>query len=891
MSVTPVRTKLIIPPLRPNSLPRPRLIERLNHSLQPGTKLTLVSAPAGYGKTTALTQWAHASPAPIGWLSLDRSDNDFERFFRYLILAWEEVQPEIKHSRLDALLGSRSPNREAVLAAFINSAVEIERHTVLVLNDYHLIEEDSIHQALTFLIDHLPATLHLVLTSRGEPPLPLTRYRAHRELLEIRSEDLAFWLEETRMYFDEVIGLDLAENEIERLHADLEGWIAGLQLVALSLQKGLTAADQLVVRGRHRFIADYLSEEVLIPLSGDLQRFLLQTSILDRLCGPLCAAVTGLAGGQILLETLERENLFLTPLDDRREWFRYHPLFADFLQAVLHRRHPADIAELHRRAGRWHLEQELPEEAFNHALAGGDVALVNQVFERYTQVKLLGGEVRVVRRWLDSLPVEWQSGYPMIGVARAGTLLITGQFEASARCLDEVEQWLGPAESADSRVQQARLSAVHCFIACFQNDLERAETLADHALRGLPDADADLRTGVYGALGDTYRQNGRWKEAQDCYLRALDLDHTRTFRVQSAHVFGALADLELRQGRLRDAARYWRQALAAVNNRDNWGHLLPLPVIGWLYIRLGELQYEWNRLEEAWDYLSRGLERSEPAGDVRAMIAGYLLAGRCKLAAGETEAAEEYLERTRPLVEKAQFAQWTSRFERLQVELWLVQDRLRAAVNWADNLLSDASIDNRPENEVSQLAIARVLILKGDPGSTAQALSRLDHLLQAVETENKMGIQIEGLVLQALAQWRRNKQPQALAALEKALRLAEPEGYVRCFVDCGLPLARLLQEARSRSVRPGYVENLLAAFEIDLSTAATAGVTLPEPLTPREMQVLEQIAAGLTNHEIAEVLVISPQTVKKHASSIYGKLGVSRRTEAAARARELNLLD
>jgi LuxR family maltose regulon positive regulatory protein len=355
-------------------------------------------------------------------------------------------------------------------------------------------------------------------------------------------------------------------------------------------------------------------------------------------------------------------------------------------------------------------------------------------------------------------------------------------------------------------------------------------------------------------------------------------------------VFGALADLELQQGRLRDAAAYWRKALARIQDRASWGSF-PLPLIGWVYIRMGELLYEWNELTEAWDHLSRGLERAELGGDVRALIAGYLVAGRAKLTEGDLEAAAEYLERARPLVEEASFPDWTSRFERFQLELWLVQDRLRAAVNWADTRLQAEVVEERPEDEIAQQAMARVLIVKGDTPAIERALALLGRLLQAAEVEGRTGIQIEGLALQALAQWRWGEPASAITSLERALRLAEPEGYVRLFVDLGLPLARLLQEARSRNVMPDYVEKLLAACGADLAWPASAEQALPEPLSLREQEVLQLIAAGLTNREIAEQLVVSPETVKKHTGSIYGKLGVHSRTEAAARARDLDLLD
>ncbi len=883
-------TKIRTPPRPHYEVRRDRLIDALEGDIR-HYKFILLSAPAGYGKTTLLSQWANASRFPIVWLSLNQEDNDLERFLRYLFTGWEQVQPGIRDSPLGLLLEGMSPDSEAVFSAFINAADDAPDPIVFVLDDYHLIEDPSIHEALTFLLDHLPPTLHFVLAGRAEPPLPLASYRARSEMRELGPEELQFWPEETQDFLNEMMGLDLAQAEIVRLHGQLEGWIAGLQLVALSLQQRLTEADRLVVSGQHRFIADYLSEDVLAPLPDDLCRFLFQTSILDRLCGPLCDAVAEQEDGQAMLETLERENLFLLPLDDRREWFRYHGLFADFLREKLHQRHPDEVTDLHRRAARWYLDHDLPEQAFRHAVDGDDVELVNQVFDRYWPVKLLGGEIRVVKQWLDSLPEEWQSGYPMIGFARAGTLLVTGQFEVCTRYLDEVEQWLASAESANMRAQEARLTALRCFIACFQNDLARAETLADRALRGLPEEDYGLRPGVYGALGDTYRRNGRWQEAQECYLQALDFDHAPTFQVQSAHIFGALADLDLRQGRLRNAASYWREALAAIQKRENWGRLLPLPVTGWMYIRLGELLYEWNELAEAWDHLSRGLERVELSGDVRAMIAGYLIAGRLKLTEGDIEAAAEYLEQARPLVERGQFSHWTSRFERFQSELWLAQDRLRAAVDWADEMLRDAAIEERPESEVAQLAMARVLIVKGDVASTEQALTRLERLLQAAEEEGRAGIQIDALALQALAQWQRGERTDALTSLEHALRLAEPEGYVRRFADYGLPMANLLQEARSRDVIPGYVETLLATFGGDISSSPPDQQALPEPLTEREQEVLELIAAGLTNPEIAEQLIISPGTVKKHAGNIYGKLGVHSRTEAAARARELELLN
>ena len=885
MNTALLTTKLHIPPLPRHVLYRQRLAESLENGI-PHYRLILINAPAGYGKTTLLSQWARASRYPVAWFTTSEEDNDLERFLRSLLEAWAAVQPDVREQKTWLLLGSKSPNIEAVLSAFINEAANLLDPLVFVLDDYHCIEESSIHQAITFLIDHSPPALHFVLVSRAEPPIPLARYRARDQMLELHSDALCFLMEETTEYLNELMGLALSSDEIVRLHQQLEGWIAGLHLAALSYRPDREIPAG-AISGQQRYIADYLAEDVLARLSEDVHRFLLQTSMVSRLCSSLCDALTGNADGQAMLEYLERENLFLVPLDDRREWFRYHRPFADFLNAALQRRFPDQRVELHRRAARWYLAHDQPNEAFQHAVEGEDAGIAVQVFDRYGNAKLTSGEVSVVKRWVETLPEEWYVIYPVLGLARAGFLAFTGAFDASLRCLDEIEQRLTADESESARWQLARLTAVRCMAACTQNDLPGAEMYAHLALRDLPDEDLNWRPSIFGALGDTYRQNGRWEEAYECYRRALVVTNSPPLRFMAVHVFGALADLALRQGRLRSAAAYWRQALVAVEAAENWGHL-DLPVVGWVYIRMGELLYEWNELAAAGEHLSRGLERAELGGDVRALIAGYLVAGRLKLTEGDTDGAVDYLERARPHVESAQFSHWLSRFERLQLELWLVQDRLRAAVDWSDAMLRDAALEQRPESETAQLAMARVLIVKGDVPSIVRASNVIDRLLRTAESEGRTSITIEALTLRALAHWRRGDHEEALIALEFALRLAEPEGYIRLFVDFGLPMASLLQEAHARRVMPGYVGKLLTVFSASFASSARPALT--EPLTPREREILGLIAAGLTNPEIADRLVISSQTVKKHTSSIYGKLGVSNRTEAAAKARELGLL-
>ena len=882
-------SKFHIPPAPMHAVQRDHLIDTLEQGI-PAARVALVSAPAGYGKTTLLAQWARSSSYPVAWVSLDEDDDDFDRFFRLFLLAWDVVQPGVLDSAPGVRLGATDPDQDAVLAELGDLAYHLPGHLAIVVDDAHLIRDADISQALTKLAEHAPSTLHLVLSCRGAPPIPLARMRAHRDLLEIGPDELRFRTDEASDFLNGVMSLDLAADEVAALRDPLEGWVAGLQLAALTLQRHRQDPGGLVVSGRHRHISDYFREDVLSRLPEDIREFLLRTSILDQLCGPLCNAVTGLADGQDMLEYLERSSLFVVPLDDRREWFRYHRLFADHLRDELQRREPDAVPDLHRRAGWWNLEHDLPEPAFRHALAADDVQLGGEVFNRSINEKLNTGELQVIRGWLDALPASWLDALPVFGLAEVGLLIARGEPMVGISRLEEVAQHVARADLDNGERQLAMVTAVRCFVACGQNNLAQAVAYAEQALRDLAPEDHSFRATIYHALGDTYRRNGHWDEARARYLKVLETTREPLRGIQAGHVFGALADLELMRGHLRVATDYWTRALSVFESREQWGRA-PLPVIGWVQVRLGESHYEHNDLAAAREQLQRGLERAALGGDAQSLIAGNVILARLELTEGDPAAASASLGRVRPMVEQGAFPEWSGRFERMQVELWLDQRLVRKATDWAMTMADSDTLATSPERDVTQLAIGRALIASGDARLLEQAQALLGDVLLAAERDGRTGIQIEALALRALTSGRQGDRTGALTFLEGALRLAEPEGYVRLFADLGPAMASLLQDARGRNVMPAYLDTLLAAFGVAAPHRPPGARALPEPLTHREREVVRLIAAGLTNNEIANTLYISPETVKKHTGSIFGKLGVGNRTEAAARARDLGLLD
>jgi LuxR family maltose regulon positive regulatory protein len=867
-----------IPPRRPGLVSRPRLIEAIEAALD-GTSIVLISAPAGSGKTTLLTDWAHATNRSVAWLTVEPEQNDPELLLRYLAIAWKAVDPEVGQATAGLMLESMEPDVELATRALANFAARASTPVTFALDDLHLIQDSAACATLTFLIEHLPPEFKLVAACRSEPALPLSRWGVRGRMRELGPSELAFRIEETRQFVETTLVRDVDEDELAVLQATTEGWVAGLRLCT---GEGPAGSGP---RAR-REIGDYLGDEVLAGLDPATRRFLLQVSVLDRLSGPLCDAVTGGTASQAALDRLERENLFLQPLDADRTWYRLHPLLVEALRRELAMSTGLDEPVLHARAAQWFLEQRVVDEAFQHAVAGGDPRLVAQIAESYVVIKLESGEYRTVQGWVESVPDDWYAACPELNFLRIAFLVFSGDIEGSIAIMNELDTRL-ELDSSDAAVRlSAKMAVARCAIACFQDEVPTAEAYAARALRDLDAEDVTFRANTHHALADTYRRHGRWDEAMRHYRQVLDLAHDPAFPLRSAHVYGAVADLELRQGHLHEAARLWQKAIAAIQRQESWGRL-PVPIIGWAYIRYAELLYEWNLLDDAARELERGLERAELGGDGRAMIAGYLLASRLRMAAGDLPAAGNYLKQAEALWEHAPYPEWLSKLDRTRALIFVHQGDAAAARAWWIRTRSSAELARRPENQEVYLGLAHLLTVFGGDADQADARLILTDQLDQAETEGRLGIEVEALALLAMAHLAEGDDAEALIAMERALRVAEPEAPVRLFLDLGAPLGELLHKAERRRVLSPYGARLRAASMRPISRPASQ---LVEPLSERELEILRLAAAGLTNRETGDRLYISAETVKTHLGNVYAKLGVHRRTEAAARARDLGLL-
>ncbi len=988
VSLSLLSTKLYIPPVRPELVPRPRLIERLNagllgqNGLQKGLrftrKLTLVSAPAGFGKTTLLSEWVadyRESKIGVAWLSLDAGDNDPARFLAYLIAAFKTIEESVGRGALGALqspgfaIADTSPPMDELLTTLINQINVIPDSLILVLDDYHLITAQPVHDALSFLLDHLPRNVHLVIATRVDPPLPIARIRGHGQLTELRQTDLRFTPDEIAEFLNRVMGLELSADDVATLASRTEGWITGLQMAAISMQgREDTARFIQAFTGRNRYILDYLVEEVLQRQLDSVQTFLLQTSILDRLTSPLCDAILEIsksvnqqisksANGQIskmmvdqrardlqicrfadlpgqeILEYLERANLFVVPLDNERRWYRYHRLFADLLRQRLHQTVPDLVPTLHRRASAWYERNGLMAAAIEHARSAGDLERALGLIDEHAETLWGRGEKATLSRWLEALPDELVCSWPRLCVYHAFVLFMASQLDEAELRLQAAERVLGsasgevaPPGSPDrSHVRsraalQGMIAAVRAYVAFLQGDVPAIIQFSRQALEYLPDEKSMWRSAVAIVSGDAHSLSGDLAAAGEHYSEAVALGKAAGNVYFVLFASAKLATNESLQGQLHRVAEICQQGL----QRASESGFSQTARAGVLFALWGTILCQWNDLDGALRYARKGVELCERENNVVLLGVSYLSLVKVFLARKDVAGAQDAIQKLERLARESDLPTWlTSPTAAWEARMWIAQgqgclgrrdpSRLEVAARWLQERglnAGDALFYLRQEE---YLALARLLIAQGsqrpDGPYLEEATGWLERLLHVAEAGGLAAKVIEIMVLCALALQAQGDVAQALAALERALSLAEPEGFVRLFVDEGEPMARLLRQAVSRDIAPEYVSRLLAAFDrecsrLRVSDSGPALTSTPdlepgtpeletqlvEPLSTRELDVLQLLATRSSSTEIAEELYISANTVRFHIKNIYGKLGVHRRSDAVDRARELGLL-
>ena len=909
---TPIlATKLYVPPPQPKVVLRPRLIEHLDEGLH--RRLTLICAPAGSGKTTLLSEWVAGSERQAAWLSLDEGDNDLTRFLAYLVASLQTVEAKIGEGVSSALQSPQSPPTESVLTALLNEITTLPDDFILVLDDYHAIDARPVDDALTFLLDHLPPQMHLVIATREDPNLPLARrLRARGQLTELRAAELRFTTSEASGFLEGVMGLDLSAGDVAALETRTEGWIAGLQLAALSMQgRADTASFIQAFTGSHHFILDYLVEEVLQCQPERVRSFLLQTSILDRLSGPLCDAVTEQEEGNVLLEALERGNLFVVPLDDERRWYRYHHLFADVLFAHLMAEQPDQVSILHRRASEWYEQNDLRSDAVRHALAAEDFERAAGLVELAWPAMDRSFQSGTWLGWVKALPDELVRARPVLCVGYAWALLDGGELEGAHARLRDAERWLDTTADMSERPElpsaemvvvddeqfrslPATIATARAAHAQALGDVPGTVKYARRALDLLPEGDYYERGVLAALLAVAYWASGDLEAAHRSFagFRA-NMRMAGNILVAISGTF-VLADIRMAQDRLHEALSTYQQSLQLAEGRDE-------PVLrGTTDLHLGWVNCTLSRTmrKPPDSTCSRSEELGEQAALPELQYRSRVALARIREAQGDLDGALDLLgEAERQYI--SSLVSDVRPVAALKVRIWVKQGRLTEALGWVRERGLSAHDDLSYLREFEHITLARVLLAQSKSErsvrSIHEAMGLLERLLRAAEEGGRTGSVIEILMLQALAHEAQGDNPTALVSLERALTLAEPEDYVRVFVDEGTPMAQLLSEAAARGIMPSYTARLLAALEAEAQKSecrphVPPAESLIEPLSQRELEVLRLIAQGLSNREISERLFLALSTVKGHNQIIFSKLLVQRRTEAVARARELGLL-
>ena len=882
MPVPTLATKLFIPPLRPGIVPRPNLIKRLNDGLATGSKLTLISAPAGFGKTTLVSGWIASCERPAAWLSLDRGDNDPARFISYLIKAIQTIQAGIGDGLSAALQSPQPLQIENILTTFLNEISDIPNHFLLILDDYHLIDSQLVDQSLAFIIEHQPPQMHLVITTREDPSLPLSRLRARGQLTEVRALDLRFRHSEVAEFLNQIMNLNLSVEELTALESRTEGWIAGLQLAAISLQGHKDVAGFIQsFTGSHHFVMDYLLEEVLNQQPESIQKFLVRTSILERMCGPLCDAVLldPSIPGQETLEYLERNNLFIVSLDNERRWYRYHHLFADLLRKRLGQSlTPEEIAELHILASEWHENHDLILEAFRHATAANDVERAVHLMESKKMPLHRRGTATTILDWLKTLSDAARNAQPVLWWKQASLMLTIGQTNSVEEILQKAESALDAVTMPGAKFDEAtrdligKIAVTKASLAQLQIQVETIFVQASRAMEYLNPDNLSHRSSATCALGYAYFWQDNWDKAHQAYVEALSLAQTAGDIPNSILALIRLGQLYKDQIQLHLAAETYQHALQLLGDYAN-----PNAIVA--YLGLTEIFYKWNDLDAAEQYAQQGLKLAQQYDQVYdKIIMSELHLALIKLARGELSGAAQLVSQAEQTARQKNYTPRQPNIAYFKAWIYLKQEDLDAVATLAS------------QNDIP-LMRARVLIRQGD---TSTALEFLEPMRQEAETNGWTIRLLDRMAVQSVALYAHGEKEKAVDLLAKLLALTEPEGCIRPFLEEGEPMAHLLSEAATLGIMPDYVNKLLAVFESDEQKSddlpeRSPAKRLIEPLSEREMEVLRLLRSELSGPEIAERLIVSLNTLRTHTKNIFNKLGVNNRRSAVRRAEELSL--
>jgi len=903
-----IATKLYVPKLRRGLVARPRLLERLGRGTE--SRLTLVSAPAGFGKTTLLAEWlgeATGEDRCVAWLSLDPADSEPSSFWTYVVTALHMAVPGVGSAALELIASSPLPT-DLVLTTLLNELAAAPGEVWLVLDDYHLADSHDVRDGMTLLLEHLPHHVHVVLSTRADPDLPLARWRVRGELVEIRAADLRFTFDEAATYLNEATGLHLAAEDVEVLEERTEGWIAALQLAALSIQ-GRDDVGSFIARfaGNDRYIVDYLVEEVLAHQPEPVREFLLHTAVLDRLTGPLCDAVTGRDDGSHMLTTLQRANLFLVDLDDRREWYRYHHLFADVLQARLLAEQPGLVPLLHQRASRWYEMRDSAEDAIRHALAARDFDRATYLMELAVPAIRRNRQEAMMLGWLKALPDDAVRRSPVLSVFRGALLMVSGDLDGVEAQLDDAERALaaGPdgsapppaqrwADTDELRTLPATIAMYRASLAQARGDVAGTATHARHALDLAGPTDHLARGGAAGFLGLAAWAQGDVSSALTTFTQAVASLHAAGSLVDELSSTVILADMWLAAGRPNTAVRLYQRALQVA---DAHGDPVARAAAD-LHVGISEIDREAGDLDSAKRHLERAAALGDRASMAESRYRWFVAKGLVADAEGDPQQAITHLDTAEQLYRPAFFPD-VRPIAAMKARVWIAQGNVSQAVDWAHERGVSATDDARYLSEFDHLTLVRLLIAQHrahpDTGALGQAVRLLDRLHEAAETSGRAGSLIEIRMMQALAQDAQGHRAQALQSLAQAWAQApEPDGYVRLFLDEGAPMVELLREAERQGVAGDHARRLLR-----LSTSVRAEAPDPgqrpapsssDRLSERELQVLRLLDTELSGPQIARELFVSHNTLRTHTKHIFTKLEVTTRRAAVRRARERGLI-